>query len=119
MKKSIILVAVGTLSAGSFTIARADTTLEPRTVTVRYADLDTTNAKGAAVLYRRLNFAAATVCQDLSSRRELSLVRLHAECVQRALSNAVAKVDDPAVTAYAATRGVHLAAVDVRIADSK
>jgi UrcA family protein len=119
MKKLTILVAVATFTVCSFTIARAGTAFEPRTMTVRFADLDTTNAEGAAVLYRRLKFAADVVCQDLDSGRDLFLVRQHADCVRLALSNAIAKVDRPAVTAYAAGRGVVPATVSVKIASNK
>ena len=119
MKKLTILVAVATSTICGFTIARADTGFEPRTVTVRFADLDTTNVEGAAVLYRRLKFAADTVCQDLGSRHDLSLSRLYADCVDRALGNAIAKVDRPAVTAYATARGVHVDALSIKIANNK
>jgi UrcA family protein len=119
MKKLIILVAAATFTTCGFTIACADSAFEPRTVTVRYADLDTANAEGAAALYRRLKFAAGTVCQDLDSRSDLSMSRLYAGCVREALGNAIAKVVRPAVTAYAAARGVHLEAVNVKIADNK
>jgi UrcA family protein len=119
MKKLTILIAVTTSTICGFTIARADTAFQPRSVSVHFVDLDTTNAEGAARLYRRLKFAANTVCQDLDSGRDLSVVRRHADCVHQALSNAIAKIDLPAVTAYAATRGVHPKAVSLKIADNK
>jgi UrcA family protein len=119
MKKLLILVAVTTSTMCGLTIAHADTFLEPRTVTVRFADLNTANVEGAARLYRRLNFAAKTVCQDLDSGRDMFLVNLHADCVRQALSNAIAKVDRPALTAYAADRGIHLGAINMKIADNK
>ena len=76
--------------------------MEPRSVTVRFADLDTTNAQGAAVLYRRIQSAAESVCRDLEPGRELAWRRVYTNCIQTAIGNAVVKVDRPAVTTYAA-----------------
>jgi UrcA family protein len=105
MKCLPALIAVTTFAACSLPIARADTAFEPRAVTVRFADLDTTNAHGAAVLYQRIKNAAKIVCQELGSDRQLARMSLYANCVSKAIGNAVVRVDRPAVTAYAAARG--------------
>jgi hypothetical protein len=49
--------------------------------------------------------AAQSVCRDLQ-RQSLALRHKHAECVNHALRDAVATVDRPAVSAYAAARGI-------------
>jgi UrcA family protein len=119
MKNSIILVAVAAFITCSVTIARADSAFEPRSVTVRFADLDTANTQGAAALYRRLKSAAQSVCRDLDPGKELARVRPYADCMHAALSNAIVKVDRPAVTAYAAAHGVPTGDSTIRIADIK
>ena len=119
MKNSIILVAVAAFIACSVTMARADAAFEPRSVTVRFADLDTANTQGAAALYRRLKGAAASVCRDLEPGEELARVAPYHECMHTALSNAIVKVNRPAVTAYAAAHGVPTGDSGIRIAINK
>jgi len=116
MKNLNILVAAATFATCSVTIAQADVAFEPRSVTVRFADLDTASTQGAAVLYRRLKTAAESVCRDLEPGKELARMRAYANCMQTALSNAVVKVDRPAVTAYAVAHGVPMADSKIRIA---
>jgi UrcA family protein len=118
MKKPIILAAVAFITCG-VNIAQADSAFEPRSVTVRFGDIDTTNPQGAAALYRRLKSAAASVCQDLEPGKELVRVPLYINCIQTALSTAIVKVDRPALTAYAAAHGVPTGDSAIRIADNK
>lgn len=119
MKNSIILVAVAAFVTCGVTIAKADSAFEPLSVTVQFADLDTANTQGAAVLYRRLKSAAATVCQGPVSNKELAQVSLYTGCVRTALSAAIAKVNRPALTAFAAAHGVPTGESTIRIADNK
>ena len=106
MKFLPVLTAIATFAVCSLPIARAEASSEPRAATVRFADLDTTSAQGAAVLYRRIKSAAKIVCQDLEPGRQLALISLYTNCVNKAIGNAVAKLDFPAVTEYAVARGV-------------
>jgi UrcA family protein len=106
MKNLTTIIAVASFALSIGTIAHADSTSELRSVTVKYADLNTTNVEGAAVLYHRLTNAAKSVCRDLEPGRSLGLMSVYNSCIQKALSNAVADVDRPAVSAYAAARGV-------------
>jgi UrcA family protein len=116
MKNLTTLVAVATFATSIFTIARADTTSVPRSETVHFADLDTTNVHGAAVLYHRIKNAAEGVCRDLDHGRSLAHMRPYANCVHVALSNAVAEINRPAVTAYAAAQGVLPADATIKVA---
>jgi len=73
------------------------------TVVVHFADLNLSRSEGAAVLYQRLKGAAETVCAPLDDRdvvRHMS----HKACVHSAISTAVAKIDQPAMTAYYAAK---------------
>jgi UrcA family protein len=119
MKNSIILVAVAASVVCSVTMARADASFEPRSVTVRFADLDTTNTQGAAMLYRRLKGAAASVCRDLEPGKQLVRAAVYKNCMHTALSNAIVKLDRPAVTAYAAAHGVPTGDSSIWIAINK
>lgn len=119
MKNSIILVAVAAFIACSVTMARADTAFEPRSVTVRFADLDTANTQGAAALYRRLKSAAASVCRDLEPGQLLVRVAIYKNCMHTALSNAIVKLDRPVVTAYAAAQGMPTGDSSIWIAINK
>jgi UrcA family protein len=118
MKKQIILAAVAFVTSG-VTVAHADSAFEPRSVIVRFADIDTSSPQGAAALYRRLKSAAASVCRDLEPAKELAEVRLYANCLQTALSTAIVKVDRPALTAYAAAHGMPAVDSAIRIATNK
>jgi UrcA family protein len=119
MKTVITLIAAATFATASFSIAHADTSIEPRSVTVRFADLDTTNVQGAAVLFRRIRSAAESVCKDLRPDRQLGLMQQYDNCLRVALGNAVAEIDRPMLTAYAAARGVHSADTTIKIASTK
>ncbi len=119
MKNLTALIAVTTFAVCNFTIARADTAFEPRRATVHFADLDTSTAQGAAVLYQRVKSAAESVCKDLQPGRQLALMQPYASCVQLALGNAIVKIDRPAVTAYAAARGPLPGGASIKIASNK
>jgi UrcA family protein len=119
MKKSIILVAVAAIITCGVSVAKADSAFEPRSVTVQFSDLDTSNTQGAATLYRRLKSAAASVCRDLEPGKQLAQVWAYTDCVHTAFNNAVVKIDRPAVTAYAAAHGMPLGDSTIRIASNK
>jgi UrcA family protein len=118
MKKMIILAAVAFITCG-VTVAQANSTFEPRSVTVRFADIDVSGSEGAAALYRRLKIAAGNVCQDLEPGKELARLRVYTSCIQTALGAAIVKVDRPALTAYAAAQGMATGTSAMRIANNK
>jgi UrcA family protein len=70
---------------------------------VRFADLDLSKLDGVAVLYRRLNQAAAIVCSPLESR-DLGMAAKHQQCVDHAIDGAVARVDRPMLSQYHESR---------------
>jgi len=112
MNRLTTLLTVTALSAGALgacglsTLARADSTTAPPTVTVFYGDLDINNVHGAAVLYQRIRFAAETVCRDLGRSRQVDLLSRYQGCVHSAVSGAITRVASPVLTGYAADRGV-------------
>jgi UrcA family protein len=64
--------------------------------TVRFADLNLAVSQDVAELYRRIEYAARKVCMEHVRDRE--------ECTRRAVSNAITKIDRPALTAYHRSR---------------
>jgi UrcA family protein len=90
---SVLLLAV---SAGMQTAAAAD---EPALARhVGYGDLDLESPKGVLVLLARLRLAAGEVCAPLASV-DLTIHARWQECVNKALSAAVAKINNDALTA--------------------
>ena len=65
-----------------------------RKVTVRYGDLNLSSPLGAAALYQRIGAAAEEVCGPLEGRDLARAVRFRA-CRQRAIADAVSRVNRP------------------------
>jgi UrcA family protein len=91
----IMMVAL----ALGFTSAQAAPQPEESSIVVRFADLDVSSTEGAMKLYRRLDVAAQRICAPLDDR-ELARHRIFTGCVQNTIGTAVAKVNQPALTAY-------------------
>jgi UrcA family protein len=97
-KRCFIAITTCSVAALSGAAVAADWSDVP-TVTVSYADLNLDRPEGAATLYRRIRAGASYVCRSLESRdvdRELQWER----CIHEATAKAVAKVDQPVLTAY-------------------
>ena len=85
----------------------ADDAMTPPQVAVSFADLDLSHSAGVARLYGRLKGAAEAVCDaytDGGSGGPLPLQRSYKLCWQAALAAAVAKVNEPALSALFACR---------------
>ncbi len=75
-------------------------------VHVKYADLDVGTTAGATILYQRIRAAADQVC-GVPGTWELARVRQVKACVARAVADAVAAVNAPALSGvYEVNRGV-------------
>ena len=91
--RSLALLAVCVLGT---TTAWADPPAT-RSVEVSFRDLDVSTPSGAAKLYRRIQAAARSVCQyEPTSPREPIIWQY---CVRPTVDAAVAKVDNPLLTA--------------------
>jgi UrcA family protein len=84
------------LSSGA---AAADSSSKTPTLKVFYGDLNLERPEGAAALYRRLRAAADTVCSPVDSTQPDWLRRFE-DCMRKSIADAVAKVDNPVLTAY-------------------
>ena len=73
-------------------------------VSVNFADLDVGRPEGVAMLYRRIRGAAEQVCHPLHPQRQLAFMPRYEVCLQRAVADAVARSNLPALTRLAAER---------------
>ena len=64
--------------------------------TVGYADLDISTAKGAKTLYLRIRYAAETLCESAATWGK----KAGEACVNKAVYDAVARVNAPLLTQY-------------------
>jgi len=72
-------------------------TPDVRSVTVSYADLDLSSPAGANALYRRIQAAAKQVCGHAGA--DLIEQSIWKACYRNAIGDAVAKVNNPVLTA--------------------
>jgi UrcA family protein len=89
---------VGLLALGIGAVASADNSGDVRKITVKFGDLNVSTPEGAAALYARIRSAAKTVCAPddyayFPFRTGVS------ECIQKAIADAVMKVNQPALVA--------------------
>jgi UrcA family protein len=103
--RGLIAAAILTSLISSFSaVCNAADPTDVRTTIVKYADLDLSTPQGAASLYNRIRFASEAVC---SEARDLAAISRSQKCVKQAIAGAVAKVNQPALSAvYAAKYGV-------------
>lgn len=105
----VALAALACL-AGSAQVLASSQQIEIHSVTVRYGDLDLTSSAGAAALYQRIQGAARLACGYEDHR--LARLPYVNHCNNSAISDAVATVNSPLLTAiHAAHRGPSLTAM--------
>ena len=99
------VLAAGFLSLGGAAIGGTALAGEPLSTStsnssvthpVGYGDLDISTAKGAKTLYLRIRYAAETLCENAAtwSKKEGEA------CVNKAVNDAVARVNVPLLTQY-------------------
>jgi UrcA family protein len=67
---------------------------------VRYSDLDVSKIAGAKTLYLRIRYAAETLCESAATWGK----KEGEACVNKAINDAVARVDAPLLTQYSQLR---------------
>jgi UrcA family protein len=100
---AMLAILLGPLSACADVYA-AQPGYEFATRTVKYGDLDLTRTAGAVALYSRIQAAARTVCEPVSSSARLESVAITRRCMDQSITRAVADVNAPALTSYHLTR---------------
>ena len=102
-RKSGALIGIVVLCTGAFTAAGAIAAPQgPAIVSslnVKYHEADLAQPGGPEFLYRRIQGAARRVCHE-PDQRELARYAEYRQCFERAVDNAVAKVNVTALTAY-------------------
>jgi UrcA family protein len=68
-------------------------------ITVKYGDLNLSNAKGVATLYGRIERAATAVCGASPSPAPLGFKRVREQCRAEAIANAIQAVNIDVLTA--------------------
>jgi UrcA family protein len=103
--RGLIAAAIVTALISSFSaVCNAADAAGVPTTTVKYADLDLSTSQGAAALYNRIRFASEAVCAPAD--RDLASTFRRQQCLKQAITGAVAKVNQPALSAlYAAKYG--------------
>jgi UrcA family protein len=100
MRQVKLTVLMAALTAGAMQVALASgTDVQPVSRQVNYSDLDVTQASGVKALYHRLVVASGAVCERYEDA-ELSRMRPYKICVGRALSAAIADINNPLLTSY-------------------
>lgn len=97
--KRCALIGIATLAAG-LAVNQASATESddaPRSVVVRYSDLNLGQPQDARTLYARIQTAARVACGDVASSDLARYGQFHS-CVDRAVANAVAAVKARQVT---------------------
>ena len=117
MKNLFTVASIIVFGFAAANVANADPQV-PQTLTVQFGDLDLSKPKGVDALFKRIKNAARDVCSEFEGRT-LSKKRLHAECVDTALSTAVTRVDRPLLSQYLADRSATPRKVSVPLASSR
>ena len=66
---------------------------------VQFSDLDLSRIEGTTALYGRLRYAARMVCDPIQTQQPW-LIKKYRDCVDKAIADAVAKVNRPLLTQY-------------------
>jgi UrcA family protein len=85
------------LTSGVATTSFADT--DPLQAKVKYGDLNVSSTSGATALYSRIRGAAQSVCHPLRplTPADLQARQVFTACVQKAMSNAISEINEPAL----------------------
>src|SRR5271170_2688662 len=98
-------LALGCTAIGGTALASEPTTASTTngsvTYPVGYSDLDVSTVKGAKTLYLRIRYAAETLCESTATWGK----RQGDACVQKAVNDAVARVNAPQLTQYSQRQG--------------
>ena len=117
MKNFFTVASIIVLGFVTANVANADPQA-PQTLTVQFGDLNLNNAQGVDALFKRIKNAAKSVCSEFEGRT-LSKKQLYAECVDTALSTAIARVDRPALSRYGVDRSAKPRTESVPVASTR
>jgi UrcA family protein len=94
------IMVAGFFALGGTALVQSATAAEAAASTVSYpigfSDLDVSNIQGAKTLYLRIRYAAETLCESAATWGK----KEGEACVNKAVNDAVARVDAPLLTQY-------------------
>lgn len=94
--RALVATAIfGALASSFGAVSAADLSSSSASITVKYADLNIASPSGARVLYERIRAAAQSACSFFLFTSDED----EARCVRDTIERAVAKVDQPALSA--------------------
>jgi UrcA family protein len=102
MNMLVTLASTAFLSLAALNVSHAGDS--PQSQTVQFADLDLNKPDGARTLFNRIKGAAKSVCSAHSQGKSPAEQQRYKACLEFAVSNAVARVDEPMLTDYVAAR---------------
>ena len=87
------------LTSSIATVSIASDSPDALQVKVKYGDLNVSTVSGAGTLYNRIRSAADTVCRPFkpSNNADLAARGAFTACMQKAMSNAINEVNEPAL----------------------
>ena len=91
--RSLIAAAIFALASSFSAVSAADPS--SASINVKYSDLNIASPSGALVLYERIRAAAQSACNYFWFKTDAD----EARCVHNTIANAVAKVNQPALSA--------------------
>jgi UrcA family protein len=115
----VLTATLITVLASAAPCAYADSVKdEHHRMLIHFADLDLAKPAGIAALYGRLRGAAKVVCASLEGK-DLESAAAFRQCVTDAVTQAVAEVDQPNLSAYYRAKSQGRNGTSVRIVASK
>ncbi len=96
IRRIVATTIFGTLASTLAVVCTAADSTGAHQMMVHYGDLNVSTPQGAAALYSRIRAAADEVCRPLD-RQDLLSKALLDKCVHNAITDAVNKVDQPAL----------------------
>ena len=100
LPRLVAATILGTLTLGCAAVCVASDSGDVSHAVVKFGDLNLSSPDAAAVLYRRIRAAAYDVCGSFDTDiRDLPALSAQDTCVHNAVRNAVAKVNQPALSA--------------------
>jgi UrcA family protein len=106
MKRLIALIALSASAFALGTQAQAGNAADEPSITVKYSVRELNSERGVAVLYARIEAAAARLCETYQFGHSPAQLNPYHRCVASILGRTIATVDRPDLNAYAAARGV-------------
>ena len=87
------------LTSGIATVSFASDSPDVLQVKVKYGDLNVSSTSGATSLYNRIRYAAYSVCHPFRplNSADFGERNVFTACVQKAMSNAINAVNEPAL----------------------